>query len=32
MSEYGTVAGVPVTDDAIDVMVVNAEAGFPGGR
>lgn len=30
MSEYGTVAGAPVTGDDIDVMVVNAEAGFPG--
>ena len=28
--EYGTVGGVPVSEDDIAAMVANAEAGFPG--
>lgn len=27
---YGTVDGVPITDEIIDRLVTNAEAGFPG--
>lgn len=27
---YGTVDGVPITDEVIDRLVANAEAGFPG--
>jgi uncharacterized protein (DUF4415 family) len=27
---HGTVDGVPITDDVIDRLVSNAEAGFPG--
>lgn len=27
---YGTVDGVPITDEIIDRLVANAEAGFPG--
>lgn len=27
---WGTIDGVPVTDDVIDEVVKNAEAGFPG--
>ncbi|MGB3375824.1 MAG: ribbon-helix-helix domain-containing protein [Microbacterium sp.] len=27
---YGTVDGVQITDDVIDRLVANAEAGFPG--
>lgn len=27
---YGTVNGVPVTDEVIERLVANAEAGFPG--
>lgn len=27
---HGTVDGVPITDDVIDRLVANAEAGFPG--
>ncbi len=27
---YGTVNGVPITDDVIDQLVTNAETGFPG--
>lgn len=29
-SGYGTVNGVPITDNVIDRLVTNAEAGFPG--
>lgn len=27
---YGTVDGVPITDEIIERLVANAEAGFPG--
>ncbi|HMR12908.1 MAG TPA: ribbon-helix-helix domain-containing protein [Arachnia sp.] len=29
---WGTVDGVPVTDEVIERIVANAEAGFPGTR
>lgn len=28
--EYGTIDGAEITDDVIDTLVENAEAGFPG--
>lgn len=29
-TNYGTVGGVDITDEVIDTLVKNAEAGFPG--
>lgn len=29
-THYGTVGGVEITDEVIDSLVENAEAGFPG--
>ena len=29
-AHYGTVGGVEITDEVIDSLVQNAEAGFPG--
>lgn len=29
-TKYGTVGGVDITDEVIDSLVKNAEAGFPG--